>query len=191
MRNPKSTLATLLLAVLAPMAVSAGAEGPLLHMGKAMGSSGQPEPISVTMEDLHAQGGVPRGWRFLLPAGDAAEGRKVFVALECFSCHEVKGEPFPRDAKPARRAGPALTGMGAHHPAEYFAESIINPNRVIVRGAGYTGADGRSTMPSYAESMTVRQLVDVVAYLRSLRDGEMAGHYMGDSGMAPGSTKMH
>ena len=48
--------------------------------------------------------------------------------------------------------------MGSHHPAEYFAESILNPNRVIVQGAGYTGEDGLSKMPSYAVLETRRLL---------------------------------
>jgi mono/diheme cytochrome c family protein len=73
--------------------------------------------------------------------------------------------------------------MGSHHPAEYFAESILYPNRVIVMGPGYTGPDNLSKMPSYAETMTLKQLVDVVAYLRSLTDGDMGhgGHQMGGS----------
>ncbi len=78
-------------------------------------------------------------------------------------------------------------GMGSHHPAEYFAESIMNPNRVIVQGPGYTGPDGLSKMPDYNDVMTVRQLVDVVAYLKSLKGGmsdgagkpmDMKGHDM-------------
>ncbi len=77
--------------------------------------------------------------------------------------------------------------MGAHHPAEYFAESILNPNRVIVEGPGYTGPDRLSKMPSYAETMTLKQLVDVVAYLKSLRGGGEMTH--GDHGMS-GSMKM-
>src|SRR5689334_12343065 len=94
----------------------------------------QPAPIRATMSGLHAHGGVPPGWKFLMPPGDTAEGRKVFVSLECFACHEVKGESFPQTSTTARGTGPDLTGMGGHHPAEYFAESIINPNRVIVEG---------------------------------------------------------
>src|SRR2546422_3347053 len=37
-------------------------------------------------------------------------------------------------------------------PAEYFAESILSPNAVILDGPGYTGPDGKSIMPSYARS---------------------------------------
>jgi hypothetical protein len=71
--------------------------------------------------------------------------------------------------------------MGAHHPAEYFAESVVNPNRVIVLGPAYTSADGLSKMPSYADTMTVQQLVDLVAYLKSLKTDEMPHHHMSES----------
>jgi mono/diheme cytochrome c family protein len=163
---------------LVAIASSGGAQGqmPGMDMGKKPPEA--PAPIRTTMKELHAHGGVPRGWKFLIPPGDAAEGRKAFVALECFACHEVKGEDFPSASKTPRGAGPALTGMGAHHPPEYFAESIVNPNRVIITGSGYTGPDGRSKMPSYADTMTIQQLIDVVAYLRSLTGGEMS-HSMG------------
>jgi hypothetical protein len=115
--------------------VWAAAEGQM----STMRPPAAPAPIRATMSQLHANGGVPRGWKFLLPPGDVMEGRKVFVALECFACHEVKGETFPDVSKTARDSGPELTGMGSHHPAEYFAESIMNPNRVIVEAPGYTG----------------------------------------------------
>ncbi len=124
------------------------------------------KPIRTTMEELHKTGGVPPGWKFTLPAGDPVKGRQVFVDLECFSCHQVKGEAFP----PGRTGGPGpeLTGMGSQHPAEYFAESILNPNAVIIEGPGFTGPDGLSKMPDYNDTLTVRQLLDLVAYLKSL-----------------------
>lgn len=122
-------------------------------------------PIRITMDELHAQGGVPRGWKFSMPPGDAAAGRKVFVTMECFACHEVKGDDFPPASKTPRGAGPELTDMGSHHPAEYFAESILHPNRVIVLGPGHTGPDGLSKMPSYEDTMTLEQLIDLVSYL--------------------------
>jgi mono/diheme cytochrome c family protein len=136
-----------------------------------------PHPIRITMEDLHKQGGTPKRWKFLVPPGDATRGREVFVGLECFACHEVKGEQFPQASKTPPGSGPDLSGMGIHHPAEYFAESIINPNRVIVLGPGHTGADSLSKMPDYSDSLSIRQLVDLVAYLKSLAgSGEHDGH---------------
>src|SRR5262249_34809284 len=67
-------------------------------------------------------------------------------------------------------AGPDLTGMGAHHPADYFVESILNPSAVLVDGPGYIGPDGASIMPAYPD-MTIAQLADLVAYLKSLNNG--------------------
>jgi mono/diheme cytochrome c family protein len=122
----------------------------------------------VTMEELHRLGGVPRGWKFALPAGDAGKGRQVFADLECYKCHAIQGEKFPQPGGDAKNVGPELTGMGSHHPAEYFAESILSPNAVILEGPGYTGPDGKSIMPSYADSLSVTQLVDLVAFLKSL-----------------------
>jgi mono/diheme cytochrome c family protein len=164
------------------LAASAWGQGDMKSMGSGQPSTMKaPVPIRTTMEALHASGGVPKGWKFLVPPGDPARGREAFVTMECFACHEVKGENFPQSTKRGPEPGPELTGMGSHHPAEYFAESIVNPNRVIVQGAGYTGADGLSKMPGYGDTMTVQQLVDVVAYLKSLQGGM--------SGMQHGSKK--
>lgn len=134
-------------------------------------------PVRITMEELHRHGGVPPGWRFALPLGEPKAGREVFVKLECFKCHEVKGEPFPSMARQGADVGPDLTGMGSHHPPEYFAESILNPNVVIVTGPGYTGPDGLSIMPDYRESLTASELIDLVAYLKSLTGGDGRDHH--------------
>jgi mono/diheme cytochrome c family protein len=127
------------------------------------------------MEELHRSGGVPVGWKFALPGGDAAKGRQVFADLECYKCHAIQGENFPAAGADAKNVGPELTGMGDQHPGEYFAESILMPNTVILDGPGYTGPDGKSIMPSFADSLSVAQLVDLVAFLKSLTAG---GHHM-------------
>ncbi len=132
------------------------------------GGAGQGGPRKVTMEELHRSGGVPVGWKFALPGGDPVKGRQVFVDLECYKCHAIRGESFPAAGGDAKNVGPELTGMGSHHPAEYFAESILAPNAVIIDGPGYTGPDGKSIMPSFADSLSVAQLVDLVAFLKSL-----------------------
>jgi cytochrome c1 len=92
----------------------------------------------------------------------------VFVKLECYSCHEVKGETFP-GASDIGKIGPELSAMGPLHDAEYFAEAIINPSAVIEKGQGYEGADGSSKMPSYNDLMTVQEAIDLVEYLRGLK----------------------
>jgi len=126
-----------------------------------------PVPVHVTMSELHGSGGVPKGWRFTPPAGDPARGREVFGRLGCFACHTIVGERFP----PVSGAGPDLTDVGAHHPAGYLLESIINPNAVIVDGPGYTTSDGRSVMPGVGKSVSVEDVIDLVAFLSSLPAG--------------------
>lgn len=142
--------------------------------GQAGSASPPPASIRITMDALHAAGGVPTGWRFTMPAGDAAAGRQAFVDLKCYACHVISGEQFPLKLGEVATAGPELTGMGGHHPAEYFAESIVNPSAVLVEGPGYIGGDGRSIMPTYPD-MTLAQLANLVAYLKSL-GAPHAGH---------------
>jgi len=127
-------------------------------------------PRRVSEEELHRNGGVPRGWQFSVPSGDVARGRELFRELECYKCHEIKTEKFPAPTD-GKYVGPELTGMGRMHPAEYIAESILFPNAVIVDEPGHTGPDGLSVMPSYADSLGVTQWLDLVAYLKSLTEG--------------------
>lgn len=138
----------------APSAASVSSERP----------RGEPG-VRLTMMELHRQGGVPRGWRFRVPPGDVAAGRDAFAALGCPSCHRVAGETFAQGAPTG--PGPELTGMGSHHPPAYFAEALLDPDAVVLEGAGWVDEDGRSTMPAYPD-MTARQLGDLVSYLTSL-----------------------
>jgi Cu/Ag efflux protein CusF len=105
----------------------------------------------------------PIGWRFTFPKGDAAKGKAVFEKFECHYCHEVRGENFPSPTENA----PELSQMGGLHPLEFFAESIMNPNAVVPKN--YRDAEGKSPMSDFTEKMTVRELIDVSAYIASLR----------------------
>ena len=130
-------------------------------------------PAQTSQLETHSHG-TPKDWKFAWPAGNAAEGRKLFVEAECHKCHEIKGETFPDFVKEKGDVGPELSQMAGMHPAEFFAESIINPNAVIDDDAkqnGYVGADGKSKMPEYNDTFTVRQIADLAAYLTSLKAG--------------------
>jgi hypothetical protein len=135
-----------------------------------------PGGVRITMEELHRAGGVPPGWRFAWPAGDPARGREAFAKLECYQCHEVQGESFPPVTPDPTRRGPALTGVGGLHPAEYFAQSVLDPNAVIVLGPGHTGPDGLSIMPDFRDSLTLAETIDLVAYIKSLTGGPGHDH---------------
>ena len=125
---------------------------------------------------------MPKGWQFAMPAGNHHAGRQVFIDFECFKCHEVRGEDFPSPKAEQGDVGSVLSGMGAMHTAEYFVEVMIDPNASVAwrinhhksENKGYLGPDGKSKMPSYNDSMTIQQLIDVVAYMKSLTAGAHA-----------------
>jgi len=152
------------------------------HPGPVVGYDGR---TAIRISADHAgvamdPGGVPKGWRFTIPVGDPRAGRRLFVKFECYKCHRVEGERFPGRPGEVGGLGPDLTGMGMHS-AEYLAESILNPNAVLLEGDGFLGEDGSSKMPSYNDVLTLQELVDLVAYLKTLvpKEGERAhgGHH--------------
>lgn len=137
-------------------------------------------PVACEREAQHHTGshgeqhGMPKDWKFTLATGDVAEGRKIFLDIECYKCHEVKGESFPNVEANQKGVGPELSQMGGMHPVEFFAESIVNPNAIIDEDAkeqGHVGPDGRSKMPSFADILTVKQVTDLASYLASLGGG--------------------
>jgi uncharacterized protein involved in high-affinity Fe2+ transport len=151
----------------------AAQHSPERHRPAAPATSGAGAPTAgprrVSEDELHRYG-IPRGWKFSVPPGDARRGRELFRELECYKCHEIKTEKFPAPSD-GKYTGPELTGMGRMHPLEYIAESIAFPNAVIVDEPGTTGPDGLSLMPSYADSLSVAQWIDLTAYLKSLTEG--------------------
>ena len=103
-----------------------------------------------------------------LPAGDPAAGRAAFQALSCTSCHRVAGEsdfPEPVSANP----GPTLGGYLAREGAERVAMSVFAPSHEIRATLRPGREDELSPMGDFTEAMTVRQFLDLVAYLRSLK----------------------
>ena len=130
-------------------------------------SRAQQQPGRRVQGEIHQ----PTEWRFTLPERNPAKGREVFVKFECYSCHQVLGENFP--APGGEAVGPELSQMGPMHPPEYFVESIMNPSAVIEDR--YRAADGRSKMPSFNDIMTVEELIDLAAFLKSLGGGHPGG----------------
>jgi Cu(I)/Ag(I) efflux system protein CusF len=119
----------------------------------------------------------PKGWTFTMPKGDPVKGRAVFDKFSCYSCHEVRGEKFPPLDK-NQAVGPELSQMGPMHPLEYFTESTINPSAVGAKK--YRGPDGKSKMPDFNSDMTVQELIDVSAYLASLKPKGVAKSVTGE-----------
>jgi mono/diheme cytochrome c family protein len=105
--------------------------------------------------------------QFSLPAGDAEAGKAAFVDLKCYTCHTVDGVelPAPTFPTPVRLGGkkplPPTTGdlsTDIIMPSSHFAEGY--PASQVQEGAA-------SKMPDLTRQMTIRQLADLVAFLRS------------------------
>jgi hypothetical protein len=50
-----------------------------------------PKSARITMEALHAAGGVPPGWELALQPGDVKGGRQLFIEQGRSACHVVQG----------------------------------------------------------------------------------------------------
>src|SRR5579884_1042809 len=91
--------------------------------------------------------------------GDAVAGRRAFIAMQCIDCHRVAEDPeLPLGHRAI--AGPLLSGLNRYTPVEVA-------NRITSSKAGTDQELFERTMKDYAQPMTARQLVDIVAYLRN------------------------
>ncbi|MDP6582453.1 MAG: c-type cytochrome [Vicinamibacterales bacterium] len=106
-----------------------------------------------------------------LPMGHARQGRQAFVDLGCATCHRVTGEadlPAPVSDNPGPELGPAL----AARPTGAIATAIVAPSHSMSLATSdevKARIEGvLSPMGDYSHAMTVRQLLDLLAYLDSL-----------------------
>ncbi len=110
---------------------------------------------------------VPADWTFTLPAGDAADGKAVYLRMECYSCHQVASLDVKTPAD-SGGIGPDLDAYG-RLPKEFLAESIIKAHTVVA-APGYVVHENQAGMGKYNHFMTIQELVDLVAYLKTLSD---------------------
>ena len=109
---------------------------------------------------------------FPAPRGDAAAGRAAFLTLRCATCHQVTGEtglPTPTAVTRAPDLGPALVDASRSN----LAGSIVVPGHRVSQALPPVErrqicASGGSPMGDYTDTMTIRQLVDLIAYLQSI-----------------------
>jgi len=96
-------------------------------------------------------------------------GQKAFVQLGCHSCHRVVGLEFPEPV--AEPPVSVVIGGEIATPQEdgEVMTSIINPSHQIAPGFEPEGElRGEATrMVDLTEAMTVQQMVDLVAFVRS------------------------
>ena len=93
-----------------------------------------------------------------LQEGNPFAGRRAFIALECIDCHRVAEDAdLPRGRRAI--AGPLLADMQRLKPHEVA-------NRILSTSTGKGQDLLDKEMKDYAQPITNRQLVDIVAYLR-------------------------
>jgi cytochrome c oxidase subunit 2 len=109
-------------------------------------------------------GGVPG-------ASPAALGEKHFTDLGCASCHKADGTGI----------GPTLNGVFGHTVAlvggasatadeNYLRESIVNPQAKVVNGY-----PNPSPMPSFQATASEEQIMQLIAYIKTLKATAAAG----------------
>jgi len=105
---------------------------------------------------------------FRLPDGDVAGGQKAFVELKCNACHRVEGLDLPAPVADPPVPVPLGGSVDVQPTDGNFVTSIINPSHKVGRyPAELVKSGDESRMADYSDAMTVRQLVDLVAFLHS------------------------
>ena len=104
----------------------------------------------------------------LPPDGDVDRGKAAFVSLGCSNCHEVNGVNLPKPTVqpnvPVKLGG----AVGIRLTDAYLVTSIVYPNHDLAPyPKNEITIDGQSRMPHYPDTMTIRQLTDIVAFLQS------------------------
>ena len=106
---------------------------------------------------------------FSLPNGDVARGQAAFVDLRCNGCHRVAGLDLGQPT--ATPPVPVVLGGEVPHVKTdgELVTSIIDPSHQIAKDfpPDLVKRAGGSRMPDYSDVMTVRQMVDLVAFLQS------------------------
>lgn len=106
---------------------------------------------------------------FHLPDGDPVRGRAAFVELRCHACHAVAGvTDLPKPV-----ADPPLPFVLGGKSAVVRTDgemvtAILDPSHRITMASPAGVQSGRlSRMGDFTEAMTVRQLIDLVAFVHA------------------------
>ncbi len=103
---------------------------------------------------------------FYLPEGSPSAGKKAFERLKCFTCHAVEKGGFP--APTSEKPGPELGEKQAGYAPGWILNSIVSPSHTIAWNSDGTAKDSElSRMGDFTEIMTVREMLDLVTYIRS------------------------
>ncbi len=112
---------------------------------------------------------LPQGWTFEWPGGNPAAGKTAFHQLQCYGCHKVPGAGLPEERQ-SGGIGPDFVPAYSKLPAAYLAEAIMGSHEKMSGTVEhFVGLQKVSSeMADYTTIMSVRELLDIVAFLKHL-----------------------
>ena len=115
---------------------------------------------------------------FVLPPGDVDKGKAIFVEMGCPQCHSVADTDIEQPAD-----APFRVKIGSEeHQVKHYGDlltSIVNPDHRVsglFREQDESGEAFSSPMPQFTDTMTVAQMVDLVAFLHSTYETSVPGY---------------
>ena len=115
--------------------------------------------------------GPKSGAGLRLPDGDVQRGKAAFLELKCNTCHTVAKTEIPSPSQDYAYVRVVVLGGEVRQVKTYGAlvTSIINPSHSLAPGypKELIAKGNESAMTNFNDTMTVRQLIDLVAFLQS------------------------
>ena len=115
--------------------------------------------------------GPKSGAGLRLPDGDVERGKAAFLELKCNTCHTVAKTEIAEPGKDYAYTRVVVLGGEIRQIKTYgdLVTSIINPTHSLASGypKDLITKNGQSAMTNFNDTMTVRQLIDLVAFLQS------------------------
>ncbi len=122
------------------------------------------------LDSFKFRGGVPEG------------GKEAFQNLNCIQCHVVKGVVFEKD--PKKRLLSLSLGKEIRYVKNYenILTAITNPQHVVneqyaaILSKAELEGGIEAYMPNLIEDMSVKQLIDLAAFLHQIYSSELDGY---------------
>ena len=111
-----------------------------------------------------------QAWLAGVPADESpvAAGAKLFVQYACITCHGQRGPGLVGVYNSKRQVIEDGRQREVFADDDYLRESILNPSRKIVVGF-------QPLMPTYAGQLSEEQVLDLIAYIKSLNASPKGG----------------
>jgi len=108
------------------------------------------------------------------PQGNVDAGRLVFRAQKCFVCHEVAGLEGKGMKIRTFVPAPLLDSRLAKKDPGDVITAVIAPSHHVSELVAKQSGGKLSPMGDFTTTLTVRQLIDLVAFLRSIDETQTA-----------------